>query len=83
MRRASSTGARFPAGQAQELDDVAEPDELEDVLDVVLDDVPEPDVPELDVPEPEEVDAASDFLAVPSLEPLDEALDPEERESLR
>ena len=74
----SSTGARFPAGQAQELDDVAELDELEDVLDVVLDDVPEPDVPE-----PEEVDAESDFLAVPSLEPLDEALEPEDLESLR
>lgn len=46
-------------------------------------DVLEPDAPEPDAPEPDEVDAASDFLAVPSLEPLDEALDPEDRESLR
>lgn len=73
----SSTGGRIPAGRGQELEEgVAELDDVDDVDDV-------PDVPEPDVPEPEEVDAASDFLAVPSLEPPDVALDPEERESLR
>ena len=57
--------------------------ELDDFDDVV-------DVPEPDVLEPEEVavalddvDAAPDFLAAPSLEPLDESLEPEDRESLR
>ncbi len=57
-----------------------EVDEADDVLDV-----PEPDVPEPDVPEPgdEDVDDASDFLAEPSLDPLAEALEPDERESLR
>ena len=52
-----------------------EVDEADDVLDV-----PEPDVPE---PGDEDVDDASDFFAELSLDPLAEALEPDDRESLR
>ena len=69
----SGTG-RARVGGCQELeDDVAESDELDDVLDVVLDDVP--------VPEEGDEEAASDFFAEPSLAAVEEV--PEERESLR
>ena len=69
----SGTG-RARVGGCQELeDDVAELDELDDVLDVVLDDVP--------VPEEGDEEAASDFFAEPSLAAVEE--EPEERESLR
>ena len=52
---------------------MAELEELDAVLDVVLDDVP--------APEEGDDEVASDFFAEPSLVPLEEV--PEERESLR